>query len=428
MTDSDIATNQAVGTAGTGAAAPVPGQGPRLLILGSYPPPFGGISTHLAGLVPHLIERGFEITLLSPGEQPGDEFAPGLRVRRITKRRSANAALMLRHIGPVTRNLVRSRFYTTEFLEAEAIRIASEPLVEGSSLICVYHLIPWAYAGAQLSRQFGIPLVTVNFGEYYTEPEFFRRHRRQIKFIESQATEMLSVSSHCGATLAHLDIQREVRVVRLGIDVTRFTPGSAASTTTIRKRFAIAENDLVVLFLGRMIPDMGLHTLLSSIPKFADKAVTIVAGAQGELTEKVKELAALQPDRVFVAIDVPSEELPLYYQAADVVVAPSRDTRSCCGLAIKEAMAVGRPIVASSIGGIPEVVVDGETGLLVPPGDADRLAEAIGLLLGDTGMRSRMGLAGRRRALEIFDMRATHVAMEGIFRSAAQSAQGGSAR
>jgi glycosyltransferase involved in cell wall biosynthesis len=75
-------------------------------------------------------------------------------------------------------------------------------------------------------------------------------------------------------------------------------------------------------------------------------------------------------------------------------------------LSVEEAMAAGLPVVASAVGGVPELVVDGETGFLVPPGEAERLAEALGMLLGDPALRRRMGRSGRARAEELFDLTA----------------------
>lgn len=82
--------------------------------------------------------------------------------------------------------------------------------------------------------------------------------------------------------------------------------------------------------------------------------------------------------------------------AADVVVMPS--LAEGLGVAAMEAMAAGRPVVASAVGGLPELIADGEQGLLVPPGDAAALAEALARCLGDTGLRDRLGESGRRRA------------------------------
>jgi starch synthase len=83
-----------------------------------------------------------------------------------------------------------------------------------------------------------------------------------------------------------------------------------------------------------------------------------------------------------------------------VVVCPSY--REGFGVACLEAMAHGRPVVASAVGGLLDLVVDGETGIHVPPGDVPALRSAIGRLLGDRELRRRMGEAGRRRAAEHF--------------------------
>ena len=73
-------------------------------------------------------------------------------------------------------------------------------------------------------------------------------------------------------------------------------------------------------------------------------------------------------------------------------------------MSVLEAMAAGLPVVASAVGGIPELVVDGETGLLVPPGDPDALADALGKLITDPELRQRLGAAGRARAEACFDL------------------------
>ena len=74
-------------------------------------------------------------------------------------------------------------------------------------------------------------------------------------------------------------------------------------------------------------------------------------------------------------------------------------------MSLLEAMACGKPVVATRIGGVPEVVEEGKTGLLVPPGDSPALAEALLRLLRDPALRTRMGEAGRRRAERLFDQR-----------------------
>jgi D-inositol-3-phosphate glycosyltransferase len=95
---------------------------------------------------------------------------------------------------------------------------------------------------------------------------------------------------------------------------------------------------------------------------------------------------------------VPSAELPGYFDRAAVVVCPSR--REGYGVVARQAMAHGRPVVATAVGGLAEAVVDGETGLLVPAGDMAALRAALGRLLGDAELRARLGAAGRERVRE----------------------------
>jgi len=93
-----------------------------------------------------------------------------------------------------------------------------------------------------------------------------------------------------------------------------------------------------------------------------------------------------------------------------VAVLPSRPTasgkREGIPVALMEAMACGLPVVASDLSGIPELVEDGRTGILVPPGDAEALADALVRLAGDAGLRARMGEAGTQKVLAEFDLRA----------------------
>jgi glycosyltransferase involved in cell wall biosynthesis len=95
---------------------------------------------------------------------------------------------------------------------------------------------------------------------------------------------------------------------------------------------------------------------------------------------------------------VPPREVGSWYERAAVVVVPSR--REGFGVVAREAMAHGRPVVACAVGGLVDAVEDGVTGLLVPPRDPPALRSALERLLGDPGLRERLGRAGRARALE----------------------------
>jgi glycosyltransferase involved in cell wall biosynthesis len=140
-----------------------------------------------------------------------------------------------------------------------------------------------------------------------------------------------------------------------------------------------------VLFAGRLSPEKGVLELVEA----AGDLGLVVAG-DGPLRAQVPQARGF----------VPPEELAVLYARAAVVACPSH--REGFGVACLEAMAHGRPVVASAVGGLLDLVVDGETGIHVPPGDVPALRAGIERLLADPELRRRMGEAGRRRAAERF--------------------------
>ena len=117
---------------------------------------------------------------------------------------------------------------------------------------------------------------------------------------------------------------------------------------------------------------------------------------------------------------VPPRDLGPYYERASVVVVPSR--REGYGMAAREAMAYGRPVVATEVGGLVDAVEDGVTGLLVAPGNVAGLRDATERLLGDAGLRAQLGAAGRERA-EAMSLAATAEAVRAAYARRRQSAR-----
>ena len=128
----------------------------------------------------------------------------------------------------------------------------------------------------------------------------------------------------------------------------------------------------------------------------------IVAGADGEETENLRAIAERYKGRFFLKVNVPFSEVPGLYAACDILLAPTREKHACMGMSIKEAMATGKVCVCSRSGGIPEAVVDGETGILLQTGedlhvDPAALARATGLLLDDTTQRTAWARQRKKR-------------------------------
>ena len=156
-----------------------------------------------------------------------------------------------------------------------------------------------------------------------------------------------------------------------------------------------------VLFVGRLSEEKGILELLA-----ATKGIRRILVGDGPLRDAVSDAAGF----------VPHDSLGPFFERASVVVCPSR--REGYGVVAREAMAYGRPVVASAVGGLVDAVDDGITGLLVPPRDVAALRMAIEHLLEDAGLRRRLGEAARARARERFSWTTSTAATIQAYRAA----------
>ena len=201
----------------------------------------------------------------------------------------------------------------------------------------------------------------------------------------------------------------KVHVVLNGIDTQTWQPGESA----VLDRLGVDRQRPVAAFVGRITRQKGVKHLLKAAQDFdEDVQLVLCAGAPdtpeiaAETEELVDKLRA-QREGVFWVKDMLSrEEIKQVYSGADVFVCPS--IYEPLGIVNLEAMACGTAVVASNVGGIPEVVVDGETGLLVPYDAADEasfekdIAAAVNRVAADKSLAQRFGAAGRERAIQDF--------------------------
>lgn len=391
-----------------------------ILIIGNYPPPFGGVPRHIEYLAPFLVKRGWKVHILSGGST-GTENKEGFTVYKPTKEEKLKAIAEFFLTGWWTRKKIRRAVKKENLKETLAtmahVVIGAKLIREYDiNLISAYNLYTYAPVGAVLSERYGVPLVVTNFGEIFDRAEYFEKNRDVVNYICSTASRLLAMSRHCAQSYSRIGLSPEVEVIPYGVDIRRFNPQNDGSI--IRKRLGIGETDGVVLFVGRLVRDMGVDVLTEAIPSVlgsTEDVRFIIVGEKGECLDELLRLTEHHRGRVFVEPSVSFEELPLYYAASTVAVAPTTGERACGSLAAIEAMATGRAVVASRVGGIPEIVEEGVTGLLVPPQDATALAEALIRLLGDRTLTDTMGKRGRERAERLFDEDKTDSTLESLF-------------
>lgn len=174
------------------------------------------------------------------------------------------------------------------------------------------------------------------------------------------------------------------------------------------------QNETLIVHLSNLRPVKRIDLLLDTVarvrPREGFKLVILAGGDFAPFIDHVRRLGI--GDRVLVRENVIDVED--YLQAADLGLFTSESESFC--LSLLEAMWFGCPSVSTSVGGIPEVVTSGETGLLVPPGDAEGLARGVESLLQDSELRMRLGQAGQKRAREAFSAEAIVPRYEALYR------------
>jgi rhamnosyl/mannosyltransferase len=192
-------------------------------------------------------------------------------------------------------------------------------------------------------------------------------------------------------------------VVPFGFDLSRFAQRSALADE-IRRRHG---GSFFLFALGRHVYYKGFAFLiraLASVPQ-----ARLALGGQGPLTAELQRIAreAGVAGRVDFVGRIPDLDLPAWYHACDVFCLPSVEPAEAFGIVQVEAMACGKPVLCCQLGnGVNWVNRDGETGLVVPPGDVAALAGALERLRADAGLRARLGEAGRDRAYSAFSAQA----------------------
>ena len=173
---------------------------------------------------------------------------------------------------------------------------------------------------------------------------------------------------------------------------------------------ASGTDDGYALYLGRLSPEKGVCTLLEAHAA-SEKYWPLVIAGTGPLEEELKR----QYSRAKFIGHVTGAQLHEAIGRAAVVVVPSEWYENC-PMSVLEAMAYGKPVVASRIGGIPELVIDGETGLLFDAGSAEQLREQLERLMADCDLRREMGLRARKRAEDEFSLDKHNAGLMAIYR------------
>ncbi len=254
----------------------------------------------------------------------------------------------------------------------------------------------WAAARAGVSR--------VISWETVSSPKWLRWDRRlAYRWTQRWRRLVIAVSERTGR---HLVEERsvpesQVMVIPYGVDLERFDPSSSLD---LRAELALPDSSRLLVTVARLVEEKAHRVLLQAAPQIleTEPEAHFVFLGDGPLGPALIAQARAGGFEDHVHLLGFRTDVPQVLPNADIFVLPSFYE----GLpnAVLEAMAAAVPVVATAVDGTPEAVVDGETGRLVPPGNAEALADRINELLGDESARHRFGTAGRRRVEADFDL------------------------
>jgi glycosyltransferase involved in cell wall biosynthesis len=395
--------------------------GRNILLIGNYPPPFGGVPLHIERLTKYLQPRGWNCHVLSGGTT-GRTSVDGVTVHKPSYARKLLSLVTPQASDPRltwsegrSLPIARSGWWRRYRLFADVGReIVRKNRIE---LIASYNLLTYAPIGAWLAREFGLPHLISNFGEVF-KFDLIRDSAPFFRNIAESATQLLSCSEHCGRSLQLIGIETPVEAVTYGIDLDRFQPGTVPAG--LRERLGL-DFGPVILFVGRLGREMGLDTFVAAARRIAaarPDAQFLMVGQSEDLADEVAAICERPRSRMTLVRNAPYGDLPFYYRLADILLVPTRGDRTCSSLAGMEAMATRVPVIGFAIGGVPEIVADQATGLLVEPEDVEGLAEAALLLLRDDALRASLADAGFAQAKERLGEEHMNARMEAHFLAA----------
>lgn len=277
-----------------------------------------------------------------------------------------------------------------------------------------------SYLGAKMKEKFhGIPTILSIHGGGRKSSS---RETSALRLLPDLFDKVTVVSRGLKKELLALGFfPNKIAVIPNGVDLRRFKTDRGGSE--VRRKYQIENEEPVILFPGRLDPDKGVTYLLSAFMKVLRRlpdAKLFLAG-RGYLEDFITEtVVKLHLQRSTIVDSFPYEDMPGVYEAADVVVLPSVH-RDACPMAVLEAMASCKPVVATNVPCIKEIIVSNDTGLLVNPRDSHQLANAIVKLLANRRLVSSLAEKGYGFVEKFHDINSISKQIVGIYQEVLES-------
>lgn len=359
-----------------------------LIITSRLPPYIGGVSIYSAEIARSIQQQGHRVTVLMR-DRPPEKFS----------------SLGLDIISLPTKGLIkgwtlrRSRRKVVELIRQRGIEI----------VFFAYPVVGWGNLYSLLARE-GIPYVvaihTAN-KKNVLSPRIIRYRRR--KWGLNHAKRVITCSKWVAKEIEPL-VTCPIDPIYHGVNPQLAEKATPEKMEDKRKEFQL-EGKRVILCLGRFTGCKNFDVVIAALPNLIERFPNLLLMMVGEGKEEynwrtlAKELKV--EDHILWVPKVPSHEVGIYYKLAEVFITVSSsnledEQKEAFGLVYIEANLCGTPVIGGKGGGIPEAVLDGETGLLIPSRDREAMEKALWTLLEDEELRKKLGATGEKRAREYF--------------------------
>jgi len=357
------------------------------------------IGSNEYGLAKYLTEFGHDVTILASS--------------RTTSARLRHVAMRPTTMPKIRGELPRVHFLSTPIDIVELpimptlpreLKLLSPDVVHAQEDYQPSSLL--AYLATRTNK---VPFIVSN-ERYYYPP-----HPWKVPSICLDMTIAKYVRDHASLITAHSNAARDflilhgakpqkTRLIHVGAETDLFKP--LKTNSILRERLGFSDDALVILTVSRLSSYKGLDLALramGTIMREFDEVRYVIFGRGKEERRLKRQVARLRmTDEIrFVTRPLPHAEMPKMYSGCDIFLLPSRIEPY--GLAALEAMSCGKAVIASRVGGLADIVADGETGFLTSPGNVDELVRSVSRLVTDERLRNRMGFRGRARAVQSFD-------------------------
>lgn len=368
-----------------------------LLITLEFPPQHGGVGVYYYNVCKNLPPD--KLVVLAPDTPAAAEFDRHQRFSISRKKFLAKAAEPKKRL-PFT-SLIKSFDWNRQLDQ-----VVKKYNVE---LIQVGNVLPLGLAVMLYCQKKKLPFIVYTHGLDILAPQKILRKKIVLKKVLKKAKSIIANSHFTADQVVKLGIDKEKIVIVNPCPNQIKAEVNPEQLNAVRKRFEL-DDKKILLTVGRLVDRKGVDLVLKALPTVITKIpdLTYLVIGSGPAEKKLKSLAKQKNlgNHVQFINSVDNLQLPIFYQACDVFVMPARQIGADVegfGIVYLEANLFGKPVVGGRSGGVPEAIIDSQTGFLVDPNSPDDLAQVIIKLLTDDNLAHRLGLQGLRRVLDEFN-------------------------